>query len=436
MSVLREARCWKFEGDFGLSLLLAMQRVDPAGMVADGDGIDARALQDDARLLLDARLPAQVLRAVWGAATSPHQDPGPDVHGLLRWIVALCEDRIAGEGSGSSAGDPFADATPPTVAVDEAAARAVVRAEVHSPSAQLASPEIAAALEHVVEADADLGFRLLLRTVKAASIPLSVEVYDRYQEIGEVFGYPGSLVPGGLAVRWPRFDDASLRRRFDRDFGFSFLVGRFHGDLWQHSYSVGEGIRGVATDDAGVVPGSAAYALLEDVLRLSRSSMSDDALAELWRVATAQGYDPQDDGAGPRQWLDRISEVCTERLREIDPAYTAAAPGPESRTLLSPVLRELKEIAPALTRAVHDSPWFGADTSPWFALSAGAVPLLEQVVTTVDPDLGFRLLLRAVRAYSVSVTEEQYIRYSALGDRFGYGGSHVVSLADPHEARQ
>ncbi|MET7738625.1 hypothetical protein [Streptomyces sp. NPDC005385] len=436
MTAVREARYWTFEGDFGLTLLLAMPRADPARMMADSDAADARALLHDVRLLLDAGLQAQVLRNVWVSTTALHQDPGPGVHDLLRRIEALCEDRASGHGAGSSPGDPFPDPTPPTVTVDETAVRAAVQTEVRALSARLSSPDVVSALRQVVEVDADLGFRLVLRTVKAASASVSLELYDRYQEIGEVFGYPDSLVHDGLDVRWPRFDDVPLRRRFVWDFGFSFLVGRFHGDLWQHSYSVDQGIRGVATDYAGVVPGSAAYALLEDTLRLSRSAMSDDALAELWRVATALGYDPQGDGAGPRQWLARVAAACADGLREVDPGFTVGATGPVSPALLAPVLREVREIGPALTQAVHDSPWFGADASPWFALSAGVVPLLEQVVTEVDPDLGFRLLLRLVRAYSVSVTEEQYIRYSALGNRLGYGRNHVVSLADPNEGRE
>ncbi|MGW1728192.1 hypothetical protein ACWCQK_35545 [Streptomyces sp. NPDC002306] len=433
---LREVRFWRFEEDFGISLLIVTPGVDPASEVAGGDADDARALRDDACLLLDSCLPAEVLHTVWLAATAGREDPGSDIRDLLRRIVELCEDRISREAIECRACDPLPATTAATVAVDEGAMRNAVCAEVRALGAQLTGPDVVSALERVaVEVDADLGFRLFLRVVKATAVRIALEQCDRYEAIGEKFGYPGRLVYDGLDVCWPRFDDVSLRRRFAWDFGFSSLAGRFHGDLWQHSHTVDEGIRGAAADYAGLVPGTAAYTLLEDTLRLSRSSMSDDALTVLWQGATVFGYDPRGEGAGPRQWLARVSEVCAERLREVDSGFMIGAPAPIASERLNPVLRELREIAPSLTRAVHDSPWFGVDDSPWFSFSGMVVPVLEQVVTEVDPDLGFRLLLSFVKGYSVPVTEEQYSRYTALGSEFGYGGSHVADLAAPCEGR-
>ncbi|MER5597692.1 hypothetical protein [Streptomyces sp. NPDC002265] len=83
---------------------------DPAPVAPDGDAYDAGALQDDARLLLDSRLAAETLRTVWRAAAGG-RDPGADVLGLLRLIVASAEDRIARESAGSSPGDAFPDGT-------------------------------------------------------------------------------------------------------------------------------------------------------------------------------------------------------------------------------------------------------------------------------------------------------------------------------------
>ncbi|MGY5008687.1 hypothetical protein ACWCY6_11465 [Streptomyces sp. 900105755] len=431
----REARFWRFEEDFGISLLIARLGTALTPVVPDGDADDARALRDDARLLLDSGLPAETLRTVWRAAAAG-QDPGPDVLGLLRRIVEAAEDRITREAAGLSSDDTFFDGTPPLVTVDEPAMRKAVCAEARAVSHRLTGPDVGAALERVAaEADADLGFRLFLRVVKETPVDVTMERYDRYRTIGEAFGYPGCLVHDGLDVHWPRFDDVSLRRRFDCDFGFSLLAGGFYGDLWQHSHTVDEGIRGAVFDYAGLVPGSSAYALLEDTVRLSRSPMSDDALTALWQVATAYGHALQTEGAGPRQWLHRIAAVCVERLREIDPGFAVGAPSPGDSAERDAVLRELRETAPALTRAVHDSPWYGATTSPWFERSGTVVPALERVVEQVDPDLGFRLLLRCVRAYDVPVTDEQYAHWTALGDRFGYGREHVADLADPQAER-
>ncbi|MFF7599786.1 hypothetical protein [Streptomyces mirabilis] len=415
----REARWWNFDGDFGISRLTA---TDPVATPA-GDADEARALRDDARLLLDSPLPDEILRTVWLAASGDRQDPGTDPRRRLRRIVERCEEEISAEVP------DLAPGTPAVVVVDENAMREAVLVEVHAVSGTPNGPQVAPALERVVaEVDADLGFRLFLRVLKASAVPVALERYDRYQEIGAGFGYPAPLVHDELVVRWPRFDDALLRRRFVRDFGFSFLAGRFYGDLWQHAYPVDEGIRGAAADLAGLVPGAAAFALLQDTLRLLRSPLSDDTLTLLWRVTTGQGYGLE--GQSVRQWLHRITDVCVERLREIDPGFTVGTPAPAATDLRDTVLRELRDIAPALTEAVHDSPWSGADTSPWFALSDEAAPVLEQVVTQVDPDLGFRLLLRSVRAYSVPLTDERLARYTALGDEFGYGRRHIADLTD------
>jgi hypothetical protein len=53
---------------------------------------------------------------------------------------------------------------------------------------------------------------------------------------------------------------------------------------------------------------------------------------------------------------------------------------------------------------------------------------LEHVVTRIDPDLGFRLFLRVLSALSVRLTQEQYDRYEAIGERFGYGEYHVSNV--------
>ncbi|MER6494898.1 hypothetical protein [Streptomyces griseorubiginosus] len=415
----REARFWSFDGDFGISLLIA---TDPGG-VPPGDVEEARAVKDDARLLLESPLPDEVLRVVWRAASAGHRDPGADPRSALRWMIEKCEEV-------NSVGEPDPmPGRPAVVLVDEGATKERVLAEVPAVSGSPVGPQVASALARIVtEVDADLGFRLLLRVMKAYRVQVDLEPYDRYREIGERFGYPAPLVPQGLAVRWPRFDDASARRRFVRDFGFSFLAGRFHGDLWQHSYTVEEGIRGVVVDEVGAVPGASAFALLQDTLRLQRSKLPDDTLTVLWQVVTGRGHDH--DGQNIRQWLHHLTDLCTERLREIDPGFTVTTPELADMSRRDAVLRELRDIAPALTEAVHDSPWYGADTSPWFALSEWAAPVLEQIVTQVDPDLGFRLLLRTVRAYAVPVTDEHLVRYAALGGEFGYGRRHIADLAE------
>ncbi|MGW0499891.1 hypothetical protein ACWD0Z_32025 [Streptomyces sp. NPDC003007] len=58
--------------------------------------------------------------------------------------------------------------------------------------------------------------------------------------------------------------------------------------------------------------------------------------------------------------------------------------------------------------------------------SDGTAVTLERIVTAVDPDLGFRLLVHTVEAYEIPVTEALYGRYRALGERLGHHGSQVT----------
>ncbi|WP_327295254.1 MULTISPECIES: hypothetical protein [unclassified Streptomyces] len=50
----------------------------------------------------------------------------------------------------------------------------------------------------------------------------------------------------------------------------------------------------------------------------------------------------------------------------------------------------------------------------------GVVPALEQVVAEACADLGYRLFLRAMKAYSVDISEERCEMFVALGERFEY----------------
>jgi hypothetical protein len=55
------------------------------------------------------------------------------------------------------------------------------------------------------------------------------------------------------------------------------------------------------------------------------------------------------------------------------------------------------------------------------------VHALEEVVTHVDPDLGYRLFRRLLRALSVPLTAARYARYQALSEEFGHGRDHVAA---------
>jgi hypothetical protein len=274
-------------------------------------------------------------------------------------------------------------------------------------------PEFVPRLERVVtSSDADLGFRLFLRTLKVYSIRVSKERYDRFLGFGERLGYPVAVVREGLAVDWPPID--TTRRDTKWDFGFSALAGNAHQD-WSGDTARREIHRVADADEPGQSPGTAAALLLEDALRLLDSPLSDGTITTLWVAVSDAAL--RVDG---RDWLRLVADVCRARQREVAPAYTPVMP-PARTELADAVSHELRETA----LAVADK----AVSPHWQPVSAAeATDALGQVVHQVDPDLGFRLFLRLLLVLSVPVTSGQYERYRSIGKRFGYGEYHVDEI--------
>ncbi|WP_128434735.1 hypothetical protein [Streptomyces cyaneus] len=115
----------------------------------------------------------------------------------------------------------------------EAELRESVLAEIRSASPALtrAVPErdLAPALGQVVaEVDADLGFRLFLRALKAYGSTVAEDQYHRLLAIGERLAHPLTAVFEGLDVRWPPLDPG--RRDFEFGFGLPGLSRMFDGE--------------------------------------------------------------------------------------------------------------------------------------------------------------------------------------------------------------
>lgn len=405
-----------YSDDFGLTGLMEQLCSRPAvdlpaalavvaGSVDGSDGEEAVELGEDARRLLDGVLPEEVLHAVWLAAVGRGFDPvghGMDIRAWLRAVSELATERLRR--------NRRSYAPPPVRPVrDEGLCREVV-AEVREMAGASGGPDLAAGLEQVVvRADADLGFRLFLRVLKVRAVSVSKERYDRFLGLGERFGHPVAVVRDGLVVEWPAIDTA--RRDTGWDFGLSLLAGNAHQD-WCPERADREIRRVVEGDEPRQSPGATAALLLEDSLRLLRSPLDDDAVTALW-VAASSG-ELRVDG---REWLRQVVGVCEERLRAVAPAYVPVVPAARTE-LAGAVAAQLREVATAVQ---------GKAISPhWQPLPAvDAIAVLEQVVEQVDPDLGFRLFLRVLRALSVRITREQYARYQEIGRRFGYGEYHV-----------
>ncbi|MEU9317798.1 hypothetical protein [Streptomyces sp. NPDC048295] len=426
MARTREVYYFDYVKDFGLSCLAgtlcsrATLRTDAPGVLAlagaqakdekDGDGDGDDQLGRDVRLLLDSPLPDEVLRTVWLAAVRRCFDPveeDTDTRSWLRRVAEVCPAHRRERGRAEA---EVLDEARPTVPEEEL--RGTVAAEIESAAPALeravAVPEIVPALLRVVrEVDADLGLRLFLRAAKAYSVPIGQEAYDRILGIGDLLAYPATAVFEELNVQWLPLDPGRRDFALGR-FGVTLLAGVFHGTDWRYQGTVPENIRSITEGDGMYAPGSYAAVLLEDVRRLVDSALSDEAVTALWRTASGRVYvhDEAFDADG-RPWLEQVARACLVRLAEVDPCYVPRVT-PARSDLAQAVLREVREATRTESAEVR-----------------GVARTLEDVVTTVDPDLGFRLLLDILFTYRVPVTEAQGVRYRALAERFGYGADHL-----------
>ncbi|MFJ2395207.1 hypothetical protein ACIOTI_20960 [Streptomyces sp. NPDC087843] len=378
-------------------------------------------LREDVRGLVESPLTDEAIRTVWRAAAGGAWDPA--AHGMsardwLRRVDGICvarpHRRIPGRRPAPSA---LWDHRPPAADQVRDDVVAEIRFCRERSAGSFPSPDTPGALEEVAARVPELGFRLFLRALKTHSVRIDKEWYDRLQALAERFGHSSALVDSGLDIVWPPLDPA--RRDTTWDFGLSGLAGKAHWD-WRASR---EEIRSAADgDDVGQTPGSAAAVLLEDTLRLLGSALPDAALSALW--GGASGVPGPVEG---RDWLRLIADVCRERLREVAPAYRPVV-APARTELADLVLREVREVASTVMVRVispHRRPVLAVDVTD----------ALEHVVTRIDPDLGFRLFLRVLIELSVPLTQEQYDRYGAIGERIGYGAYHVSDVDHLIEAR-
>ncbi|MCX4393020.1 hypothetical protein [Streptomyces sp. NBC_01767] len=125
----------------------------------------------------------------------------------------------------------------------------------------------------------------------------------------------------------------------------------------------------------------------EDVRLLLDSALSDEAVTALWRTASRRLYVDAsfdaDEGfdADVRAWLERVARACRERLGEVDPGCVPYL-SPARTDLAGAVLREVREVREAERAEAAEV--------------RDVARVLEDVAATVDPDLGFRLLLQVL----------------------------------------
>lgn len=155
--------------------------------------------------------------------------------------------------------------------------------------------------------------------------------------------------------------------------------------------------------------------LVVDVRRLLDSSLPDEALNTLWLGATRAYFDPESEGTAIRDWLDQVADAARAHQ---DESFQPPGPPPDGG-LREAVLAELDSVGPALAKA--------AVTDGYAGPLPDLVPALRRVAAEVDHDLGFRLLLRALKAYFMPISEAREQRLESLCERFGY---HELLIAD------
>ncbi|WP_236653715.1 hypothetical protein [Streptacidiphilus melanogenes] len=79
-----------------------------------------------------------------------------------------------------------------------------------------------------------------------------------------------------------------------------------------------------------------------------------------------------------------------------------------------------KRIDPPTLRDLGTPPPKETVTSPYAPPLPDLVPVLRRVVTEVDHDLGFRFLLRVLKAYFMPISEARCERLLTIGEQFGY----------------
>ncbi|MFE2915238.1 hypothetical protein ACFXI0_32825 [Kitasatospora indigofera] len=188
------------------------------------------------------------------------------------------------------------------------------------------------------------------------------------------------------------------------DFGLSGLSTQFHQDVEETPLEVA---RLWATGDA--------RRLRDDAVRLLQHPVPDWALTALWRAASSMvGMD------GIRTWLQDVETLCAAELLADGPTLEAPRSEVLPQGLTDAVLDELHLIGPALANATTSHP---------YAAVPDVVPALEITIRDVDPNLGFRMLLRCLSRYWIPLDHASYDRYTNLGRQFSLG-EYVVGACD------
>jgi hypothetical protein len=159
----------------------------------------------------------------------------------------------------------------------------------------------------------------------------------------------------------------------------------------------------------------ASLQLGRDVRRLLDSRLADETIRTVWVGSTDQAFDPAKERVTARAWLERTESAWLAAESRSEPGFVPPAARPVTDEVLrAAALRAMAPVASALARAYGEGEVFNPLPLP------GLIPALEQLISTVCADLGFRLFLRAVMYYRLPVSEACHASLVTLGARFGY----------------
>ncbi|MFD9302377.1 hypothetical protein ACFWCB_06735 [Streptomyces sp. NPDC060048] len=197
-----------------------------------------------------------------------------------------------------------------------------------------------------------------------------------------------------------------VHRRLGSDIGLSGLMKTFHYPR-TNRMSIALAHVGWFTERG---EGAYAHQLLEDAKRLLASPLSGPELTALWQAGTRRDFDLEACGIEGRQWLTWIEEIAEYRITfNVGDAPVPPYP-PLALGLREAVLGEIALVAQNLESATARHSHVAVP---------GVVSALRRVTAEVDPDLGFRLLLRVLKSYLVPVGPTRVAGYHALAQPLG-----------------
>ncbi|WP_328339690.1 hypothetical protein OG873_16780 [Streptomyces violaceus] len=162
-----------------------------------------------------------------------------------------------------------------------------------------------------------------------------------------------------------------------------------------------------------------AVRLGQDLRRLLESSLPDATIRTVWLGATDHVFDPAKDGINARAWLREMEQAWLAAERRNDPAFVPPPAAPETdeglrRNVLQAIGRVSGDLTGTVENRIYPLPL------------PGLVPALEQVTVRACADLGYRMVLRALKANYVAVDTATHDMFITLGNRFGHPRSLVT----------